>query len=489
MKYKKLQKKRYSNLWQNKTFVNSRATLFFIIAAWIFLLSPMVSVAKKGKPIQLETDKIHLSQQELKIWNDPEFKKRFTESYIAETEIEPRVTVTERETMEEILELISSDEMNKAVEMLEKERNEAASAVFDFTLANIYFQQEKMDKAAEIYQLAVKKYPKFMRAWKNLGLIYIRKSKFEEAIPALTRVIELGGNDSLNYGLLGYAYASAGNFLSAESAYRMAILLDAETIDWKMGLARCFFKQERFGEAVSICDQLIENHPDRSDLWLLQANAYIGMEKPLKAAEIYELVDHLGKSTVDSLNMLGDIYINEELYEIAVDSYIRAMEADKKGNSDRAIRAAKILAARAAHKETKQLIQHVEEEYKGKLKKEDKKELLKLRARLAVASGSGEEEVQVLKEIVELDPTDGEALILLGQHYGRKDKSEKAIFYYERAESIPEYEADALVHHAQLLVRKGKYTEAIPLLKRAQQIEPRDNVQKYLDQVKRVAKK
>lgn len=429
-----------------------------------------------------------LSASELAIWNDPVFKKRFAESYLAETEIEPRVTASEYEQMQKVLALISSDKMDEAAQILAKSRNEAASAVFDFTLANIYFQQEKLDQAAAVYLTAVEKYPKFRRAWRNLGLIYVRQGEFEKAMPALTRVVELGGHDSVTYGLLGFAYSSVENHLPSESAYRMAILLDPVTIDWKMGLARCFFKQERFAEAVALCGQLIGAYPDRTDLWLLQANAYIGQNQPLKAAENYELVDRLGQSTADSLNMLGDIYINESLYEIAVHSYIRAMNKDPQGDPERAIRAAKVLAGRTALRETRQLIEHIEHLHGDRLASEDRKDLLKLRARLAVAEGSGEEEVRVLEEIVTLDPLDGEALILLGQHSNRTGDPEKAVFYYERAAHIEKHEADAKVRHAQLLVGQGKYEEALPLLRRAQMIKPRDNIQEYLEQVERVAK-
>lgn len=430
-----------------------------------------------------------LSQPELDMWNDPVFKKRFTESYIAETDIEPRVTVDERDQMQKLLVLISSDKMDEVVAKLEKSKNDATSAVFDFTLANIYFQQEKLDQAATNYQVAVEKYPKFRRAWKNLGLIYIRQNEFQKALPVLTRVVELGGSDAITYGLLGYAYSSVENYLSAETAYRTAILLDPATIDWKMGLARSMFKLEKYAEAVALCNQLIKGQPDRSDLWMLQANAYIGLNQPLKAAEIYELLDNLGKSTVDSLNMLADIYINEELYEMAVKSYIRSMEKNPKSKIDRAVRAAKVLAVRGALDETKELVEKIEKMKGSDLNNNDRKDLLKLKARVAVAEGAGQEEVKVLEQIVELDPMDGEALILLGQNCVRNGDSEKAVYYYELAEAIEKSEADARVRHGQLLVGQGKYIEALALLRKAQTIKYRENIQQYIEQVERVAKK
>ena len=44
------------------------------------------------------------------------------------------------------------------------------------------------------------------------------------------------------------------------------------------------------------------------------------------------------------------------------------------------------------------------------------------------------------------------------------------------------------MRHAQLLVKTGQYEAALPLLRRAQQLKPRDNIQDYLEQVERVAK-
>lgn len=449
-----------------------------------------------------QVEEFHQSPFALKMWNNPIFQQQFTQSYIAETEIEPRVTIDEREQMQKVLDYISSDNSSKAIQLLDKEisKNEGASAVYDFTLANLYFQQADaegiaeqdqesyLQMAADAYQAAVTKWPKFRRAWRNLALIHIRKNQYKDAISALVQVIELGGNDAITYGLLGFAYSSEENSISAESAYRMAILLDPVTLDWKMGLAQSFFRQGQFSQVAALSKQLIKEYPDQSNLWLLQANAYIGLEQPLKAAEIYEFLNHLGKSTPDTLNTSGDIYINEELYEMAVNSYILAMNKDLEGKPDRAIRAAKVLAARAALDETQRLVEQVERLYSDKLTEGQRKDLLKLRARIAVANGSGDEEVRVLKEIVALDPLDGEALILLGQHSDRNGKPEMAIHYFEQAAGIEKYEADAKVQIAQLLVREGKYDQALPLLRRAQQIKHRENIQKYLEQVERIAK-
>ena len=420
---------------------------------------------------------------QLELWNDPEFQRQFALSYMAESEVEPTVTLEEREVMQDVLEYISKDQMGKALGVLGDENSPASSAVFDFTIANLHFQLDELEPAAEAYRAAVGKFPKFRRAWKNLGLIYVRLGEFGEAAPAFTKVLELGGGDAITYGLLGFCYTSLDKQIGAETAYRMAAMLDPNTLDWKMGLARTFFKQRRFAEASAICETLISENPERSDLWLLQANAFIGLGEPLRAAENFELVNSLGDASRDSLNTLGDIYINEELYDLAFDSYFRALELDQTGDGQRALRAAKVLTARGALEEAGRLIARIEELCGERLDEAQRKDMLKLQARLAVAQGAGEEEVRVLQQIVEIDPLDGEALLLLGQHAERTGDNEGAIFYYERAQSLEDFEADACVRQAQLLVRTGDYQGALPLLRRAQTLKPRDHVQSFLEQV------
>ncbi|MFP4139711.1 MAG: tetratricopeptide repeat protein [Phycisphaerae bacterium] len=450
-----------------------------------------------------------MTDAEKAAWSDPNFKRRFVESYIAETEVEPPLREMERQRVAEILPLMEDGELDQAEKLLQRYRGEASSAVFDYLLGNLYFQREQIDQAVAAYKEATKKYRKFRRAHRNLGLIYVRIGEHDKAVAALTRVIELGGGDAVMYGLLGFSYSMTEKPISAESAYRMAILMDPETVDWKRGLASSFFRQKRFAEAVAICDRIIQDDLGNAEIWMLQANAYIGMGKPLQAAENYEFVDRLGKSNIASLSMLGDIYINEKLYEMAASSYVRAMErtpsADTKDpnaqakvagmlerNTDRIIRAAKVMAARGALDATETLLQTLREQRREYLEKGDRKDLLKLEARIAVARGADEKQVKILEEIVRLDPMDGEALMLLGRHYanapGDKRDIEKAIFYYELAEKNEKFEADAKVQHAQLLVREEEYDKAIPLLKSAQSIQYRDNVQKYLEQVQRIAK-
>ncbi len=423
----------------------------------------------------------------LELWDDPEFRKEFLGSYGVNAEIEPRVTLVERETMEKVLPMLGTDP-DAALAALEEATTPESSAVFDFTIGNLHFQRGQLAPAAARYETALEKFPSFRRAHKNLGIIRFREGDHAAAVKSLSRVIELGGGDSTVYGLLGYAYAALDQHLAAESAFRSAMLLDPGTVDWKLGLTMSVLKQQRYGEAVSLCDELIAKSPDRADYWLLQANAFIGLGQPLRAAQNFEIVDRMGRATVQALNTLGDIYVNEGMWDLAARAYRRALEKDPGQAVARPLRNVEILAQRGALEQANGLVADVKRVAGDRLDAADRKKLLKLEARVAVAEGAGDEAAAVLEEIVALDPLDGEALLLLGQHYARIEQNEKALFYFERAQSLEGFEADARVRHAQLLVSQARYGEAVPLLKRAQEIKPREDVARYLEQVERAAR-
>jgi tetratricopeptide (TPR) repeat protein len=470
---------------------------------------------------------------ELQVWNDPAFQRQFAESFMSETDIEPRTADDVREKMQGVMKLLSDGKTDEAAALLDKYRkepivrpvekveekkkslvativdyaerrgkptkaqqekprtvaDEPATAVYDFTLGNIYFPElDKQDLAAAAYREAVRKYPRFRRAWENLGIVLVRQKQFDEALGALNHVVELGGGKAITYGLMGYSYSCTGNSVSAESAYRMAILLDPVSTDWQMGLARSLLRGGRFADVVALTAQLIASHPEKIDLWSWQASAYLGLNQPMKAAQNYEMLDRLGHATYENLCTLGDIYINEDNFDVAVNAYGRVLARSPQSSPDRAVRAAKVMAARGAMPQAKALVEQIEglKSDQVRLADQDRKDLLRLHARIAVSEGAGEEEAKDLEKIVELDPLDGDALIQLGQYYNRSKNSEKAIFYYERAAKIPNFEADAKVRHAQVLVGLSKYAEALPLLESAQQIKYRENVQTYKDQVARL---
>lgn len=424
----------------------------------------------------------------LAIWRSADFQRRFAESYLAETEIEPpALKPAETEVMQKVLDLRAKDQIADAIVLMTAECKPDVNARFDLTLAKLLFERERFDEAAAAYELAVQKFPKFRRAWQDLGLIRYRGGDFRGAVEAFAHVIEQGGGNAMLFGLLGASHGKNEDHLAAESAFRMAILLDPTNADWRLQLARTLFAEQRFADASSLLGKLIGDSPDRAELWQLQAQAFLGLEQADKAAENLEMVDRLGQSTPESLRTLGNIYTNAELYDLAGGAFERAMAKDATKGLAIALPAAQALAARGANGAVQRLLDRIDAIGEGSLDDKAKKDVLWLRSRLAMANGGGEAEAKVLEQIIAFDPLDGDALIRLGRFHADHGEPEQAVFCYERAAGLPAFEADAKVRHAQLLAGKGDYAGALPLLKRAQAVKPRENIQQFLEQVERAA--
>lgn len=422
------------------------------------------------------------------VWNDPDFSRRLIGSYGFASEAEPRMQPEELDTYRRVvIPILTNSDPKKIIATLEGLAGPKASAVFDFTLGNVHFQREDLTNAVKHFEAALAKFPDYRRAQKNLAFALVRDGKYPEAIKPLTRTIALGGADGKVFGLLGFCYLNQARHVSAEAAYRQALVYEPENLDFKLGLVKSAIGNANYDYAVALLEELLKQYPERDSLWNLQANLYIQKEQPAKAAVSLEMLRRLGKATPQSLYLLGDLYMAQDTRDLALAAYLEAMHKDGGQNPAKALRPAQILASRGAWDEARQLFTKIRAA-NATLATSDELKLLKLESKVAMATGAGEKAIATLEQIIQKDPLDAEALILAGDYYAKNEQKEKAEFRYQTAAGISGFEADAFVKHAQLLVQSQKYAQAAELLKKAQKAKPRDNVQRYLDKVEQLAR-
>ena len=420
------------------------------------------------------------------LWNDPDFSRRLIGSYGFASDAEPRMTPEEQALYRDKIVPLLREDPKKAIPALQDAVKPSASAVFDFTLGNIFFQNEDLTNAMKHFEAALAKFPDYRRAQKNLAFALVRDGKYTEAIKPLTRTVALGGADGKVFGLLGFAYMNQGRHVSADGAYRQALVFEPDNVDFKLGLVKCSVATANYDHALALLDELLQQYPERDALWTLHANIFIQKEQPAKAAVSLEMLRRLGKANAQNLFLLGDLYMAQEARELALASYVEALEKDSGQNPAKALRPAQILVSRGAWDEARKLFAKIRGT--GTLSGADELKLLKLESKVAMASGEGEKAVGTLEQIINKDPLDAEALLLVGDFYAKNGQREKAEFRYQTAAGVQGFEADALVKHAQLLVQSQKYAQALELLRKAQKIKPRDNVQRYLHKIEQLAR-
>lgn len=427
------------------------------------------------------------------LWNNPDFVDRFLGSYGFRTEVEPKITESEATLFQELVQLIQTDQTPLAITRLEAyiannttEESKPSPALI-FTLGNMLLQENQLDRAITAYRQAIKEFPNFLRAYKNLGLALIQKGDFEQATGVIVKSIELGEANGDTFGLLGYCYLNQGDYGPALEAYRQATLLNPANKEWFVGKAEALMRTEMYREAISIFEYLIELDGTKDAYYTSMANARISLGEPMEAAKLLEIIFRTSNPGISVLNLLGDIYLNNLMPGLAVRPYLAAFEAEGTVNAARIVRTTRALMQRSFYSEAETYLDRAEAHLEERgLMESSQSDLLNLRAEMALGQGQSSEAARILEEVIELEPMNGNALLLLGNYYFREGDYEEADYYYDRASTIDAVAVDALIQSARLNVQRKDYQAAIERLQDAQALEYQRNVQEYLEAVESV---
>ena len=246
-------------------------------------------------------------------------------------------------------------------------------------------------------------------------------------------------------------------------------------------------RTRQYREAIATFEYLISLEDDKDAYYTSLANAYIALGEPLNAANYLEVLYRTSQPNVNVLNLLGDIYLNESMPKLALRPYITAFQSDGTINKDRVFRTSKALLQRGYYDNAEAYISGAESYFKKKGTFEDNRSaLLNLKAELALGKGESAEAAKILEQVIEVEPTNGNALLLLGNYYFSAGDWEEAEYYYDRASKIKDVAVDALIQSARLHVQDKEYQTAIERLREAQRIEYQQNVQHFLEAVESV---
>ncbi len=412
-------------------------------------------------------------------WNDPAFVRAFMGDYGFRSEVEPRIDKAEQFILREVV-AKAENQMEQAIAYLEKKTDEKTSAALDFALGTMYYQLGRLTPSEKTYEKALNKFPSFLRARKNLGFVQLSLGKLDMASQNLAKAISLGQADGISYIALGYCHLSLGRVVSAENAYRMAILLHPESKDARNGLVNCLISTNRFAEALALLDELLETKPNDLFCHKARASALQGLGKEAEAAVALETLKRMNQLDAAGTLSLGDIYHNLGLHDLSLASYQNALSKKEKLSLNRYARAAKVLIKRGSYGAGFKYLEEIEKIFGKGFSESDERTIRMLQAEVRIATGKNKEATLIIEEVIQKHPLDGEALLLSARLAREELDYSRAALRFERAAKLPEFEVEALIEHARMLVGTKKYQKAADLLERAQSLDPQPRVARYL---------
>ena len=409
------------------------------------------------------------------------FRKRFLASYGINEAIEPKLESKDRDLYEQALPHLQNNPQ-EAIRVVEEGLPEdEEKPAFQFLIGNLYYRLGNFAQSELALKRAIQAFPSFRRAYRTLGLIYIRSENFPNAAEAWRKVIELGGGDAQSYGLFAYSQLSREKFTSALSAYRMALMFNPDSQDFRRGQAHCLLALEKNEEALGLLDELIEEQPGEKDFWLMQSNLFLKASRHQDAIANLEIVRVLDKVDSQGLQLLGDLYLQEDLPAHALEAFSSALQQTT--NFDKAdtwIRPLQTFTNRAYLKEASQYLATLKQTLPASAQTKHSEAIIVAEAALAMESGDADKTLQLLTPIVKTNPMQGKALLLLGRAYQQQSKLEEAAFHFERARSIPDFRQEALVALGRLSVAQGKIEESLPFFREAHKLKPKDSLGNYI---------
>ncbi len=444
------------------------------------------------------------------LFRDPKFVRDFVGSYGFLSDVEPKVSAEEQIALTAVRDLFEKSKFKEAEAQLaafiqetehptdrKKVATEISPAMI-FVMGNLYFQAGRNDDARRSFLEAISKFPRFRRAHTNLAYLYVSQNKTDEALPILQKAIELGENSARIYGLLGYCHLLKKDAVAAENAYRQAYLLDSSSRDWKLGLSQALMTQEKYTEGSNLIGTLIDANPNDKQLWLQQTNAYLAMERKDDAIVNLEVLRLKGIADEANLNLLGNLYMDQNEPQLALLAYQAAIEKSKTLDVARTVKSARILNDYGFPDQADEFITSIRTKLGDKILPADLTSILLVEVRISQSLGQKERTSTLLNKLVELNPADGEVLLELARHKDLLSRDEtdeskrealvvEARTSYQLAARVEKVAYASNLALGQMLVRERRYSDALINLQAALNLKKSETLEQYVSRVRRAA--
>ena len=424
------------------------------------------------------------------LWKSDAFLRAYTGSYGVDSNIEPLIREDEEWLLKEVARLMKSNNRKGAIIKLVNSSLTPKRAPLQFSLGNLYFEDDQPLLAIKHFTNAVKMFPNFRDAHRNLAMVYTKEDKMDDAEQHLIRAVELGSKEGLTFGLLAHVHSQKERYQAALASYRLAQVTMPKERQWVLGEAYTLHALKQYKEASSVYDALLQKTPTDTTLWINQANTYLQMGQFDKAIANFEMVNRMGKLSSTNVFFLGQLYLQAGFPRTAFEYFSDSIASNEINFSNATI--AMVSFVSGSHwKEAEEFNNMCKLFYKDNFESEDEKvQITVVRFERALAfleleTGKNESGAKRVEKIIENNPLDGEALILLSRFHEAEKNYDHAIDLLEQAALISDVRAKALYRHGLILVNQfGDYEEALRLLEQSFQLDAQPSLASYITELR-----
>jgi len=192
-------------------------------------------------------------------------------------------------------------------------------------LGAAYWQKGDAESAEREWREMLKTEPQDWNALANLGLLYLNKASFPQAIEFLKKAIEFGPGNPDAHLLLGLAYVDTHSLQLAEPELQTAVSLAPSNLEARNTLAILYLGEGRTAEAEEQFRQSVESEPNITGYGNLGLIHWRRGDAKLAEQE-WRAALRLAPNDTSILNNLGLACTKQERYAEAVSFFRKAIE-------------------------------------------------------------------------------------------------------------------------------------------------------------------
>ncbi len=344
-----------------------------------------------------------------------------------------------------------------------------AGAAIWFNLANLQMSTDDVSGAIESYRNALKLYPSFFIARKNLAFALERSGNTNAAFEEMKNALALSGGSDVAILTRMIAHRSReGDVTSALSLCNQALVYDTKNDSLRFAKAIFLFELENFLECEKICEQLLSINPNNVDALRLLGKSRAKRGDFHSSISAFEMLKKSGKAESSDIAFLGDLLFREKLYELALKNYILA----KKDTS--AENAALAALYSGDSQGALQMSKYFNSPFKDKIEGLANFEL-----------GNFEKSITHLKKYLATRSDDSICVLRVAEASLSLGKFDEATEYFSRAQVDKNYKTQSLHGLTRAALGSGDYRMALRFAKRLQAETSNSEISDYIKRLEK----
>ncbi len=182
-------------------------------------------------------------------------------------------------------------------------------------------KKASLNEAIDILKFSIKRYPKDMYAYVNLGNAYSAMEDYENAIAAIKAALRHDPNYILAKKHLGTVYNKTGQHHLAVELYEEILQSEEASIDLLLNLGTFYINDKNYVEAIKTLKKLILLDGDSVSAHHNLAEVYTKIDSYENAVKHYEKTLTIDPYRRDTLFALGRLYFKLKRYKLALEKF------------------------------------------------------------------------------------------------------------------------------------------------------------------------